>query len=244
MKFKFTMKATDEKIPVGNRFMICSLIKNAVERGDQNLFKEIYLYGDKKNKKIKDFTFSIYLDNYKVQNDYVEVKGDISITISTTDYNLGIAIYNGIMMMKEYTYKNYHIRICKAYLLKEGKVEGKLIRCKTMSPIYIKNKNGKSIGVMEPEFEEMLNYISNIYLESFRGYGLKEKVKFTPVSMNKVVVKEEIAGFKEITGKSYIYIDSFKGLFNLEGDTEDLQILLKAGIGFRRSEGFGLIDLV
>ena len=33
-------------------------------------------------------------------------------------------------------------------------------------------------------------------------------------------------------------------VFNLQGNIHDLQILLEAGLGFRRSEGFGLIDLI
>ena len=204
MRFKINLKAVDKKIPMGNRFMICSLIKKAIEKGDKDLFEKIYLYEDKKNKKIKDFTFSIFLNDFDTKDTYIEVNGDINVTVSTNN---------------------------------------SLITCKTLSPIFIRDRAGKAIDINDSKFQEVLNYICNLYIKNYRGDGLRQELKISPINMRKVVIKEEITGFKEITGKEFIYIDSYKGLFNLEGDISDLQILLEAGIGFRRSEGLGLIDL-
>lgn len=243
MRFKINLKAVDKKIPMGNRFMICSLIKKAIEKGDKDLFEKIYLYEDKKNKKIKDFTFSIFLNDFDTKDTYIEVNGDINVTVSTPDYNLGIAIYNGLLKMKEFEYKEFKLEIKQVTLLKENKVNNSLITCKTLSPIFIRDRAGKAIDINDSKFQEVLNYICNLYIKNYRGDGLRQELKISPINMRKVVIKEEITGFKEITGKEFIYIDSYKGLFNLEGDISDLQILLEAGIGFRRSEGLGLIDL-
>ena len=60
--------------------------------------------------------------------------------------------------------------------------------------------------------------------------------------MKKIVVKEQIKGFKEKTGKEYIYIKAYSGIFKLIGNTEDLNLLKELGVGARRS-GFGNIDL-
>ena len=62
--------------------------------------------------------------------------------------------------------------------------------------------------------------------------------------MRKKVVKEEIEGFKENTNKDIMYVNCYHGLFNLEGDIEDLNVLLKSGLGFRRSEGYGLFEII
>lgn len=244
MRFKIIINVIDNKIPIGNRFMICSLLKNAIEKGDKELFNEIYYFEDKKNKKIKDFSFSIYLNDYKVNETNIDVYRDISVTISTSDYNLGIAFYNGLIRIHEFDYKDYKLEIKKVILLKESKVTTNSVKCKTLSPIYLKDKFNKSIDIESSNFEEVLNYISNIYLDTYRGYGLRQRIKFNPISMKKIVVKEEIEGFKEQTGKEFIFINSYKGIFELTGNIEDLQILLQSGIGFRRSEGFGLIDLI
>lgn len=244
MRFKINLNAADKKIPIGNRFMACSLLKKAIEIGDAELFNEIYFYEDKKNKKIKDFSFSIYLRDFKVEDSYINVNGDISITVGTPNYNLGIAIYNGLLKIKTFNFKGYNLELKTVALLKEAKLKSNIIPCKTLSPIFIKDREGKGIDVYDSSFEEGLNYISNLYLETYRGYGLREKLKFTPINMKKVVVKEEIEGFKEETNKRFLLVDSYKGIFNLSGDINDLQILLESGIGYRRSQGFGLIDLV
>lgn len=244
MRFKINLSAADKKIPIGNRFMICSLLKKAIEIGDAELFNEIYFYEDKKNKKIKDFSFAIYLRDFKVEDSYINVNGDISITVSTPDYNLGIAIYNGLLKIKTFNFKGYNLELKTVALLKEAKVKSNIIQCKTLSPIFIKDRSGKGIDVHDSNFEEGLNYISNLYLETYRGYGLRERLKFIPINMKKVVVKEEVEGFREETNKQFLLVDSYKGIFNLSGDIDDLQILLEAGMGYRRSQGFGLIDLV
>jgi CRISPR-associated endoribonuclease Cas6 len=244
VRFKINLNAVDKKIPIGNRFMVCSLLKKAIEIGDSELFNEIYFYEDKKNKKIKDFSFAIYLRDFKVEDSYINVNGDISITVGTPDYNLGIVIYNGLLKIKTFNFKGYDLELKTIALLKEAKVKSSKIPCKTLSPVFIKDGAGKGIDVHDSNFEEGLNYISNLYLEIYRGYGLRERLKFTPINMKKTVVKEEVEGFKEETNKQFLLIDSYKGIFNLSGDESDLQILLEAGIGYRRSQGFGLIDLV
>lgn len=249
MRLKVILESKNKKIPRGNRFMIISLIKKAIELEDKDLFNELYFFEGKKNKKIKPFTFAIYLNDFNVKEEYIELNGDISITISTSDYNLGIAIYNGLLKLDEfkfddYKYKDYELIIKRINLIKEKKVNENVILCKTLSPIHIKDKNNKPIQVNNIDFENELNYISNIFLQSYRGFGLKQNLKFTPIKMKKQVIKEEIRGFAQLTNKKYIFIDSYSGIFSLEGDSEDLKLLLQNGIGFRRSEGLGCIDLI
>lgn len=244
MRFKVIMESKNKKLPKSNRFMTTSIIKQAMELGDKDLFNELYFYNGKKNKKIKPFTFSIYLNDFNIEEDYIELNGDLSITISTSDYNLGIAIYNGLLSIDEFKYKDYLLIRKKIVLIKEKRVSEDAILCKTLSPIHIKDKFNRSVQIEDSNFEKELNYISNLFLESYRGYGLKEELKFKPIKMKKQVVKEEIRGFTEVTNKKNIFIDSYSGIFNLEGDKEDLNLLLQDGVGFRRSEGFGLIDLI
>ena len=154
MKLKVTLKALDNKIPIGNRFMVCSLIKNAIECGDKNLFNEIYFYEDKKNKKIKDFTFSIYLNNFNVKENYIEIDGDIAITISTPNYNLGIAIYNGLIKNKLFNYKEFKLQISNISLLKERKINSNKVKLKTLSPIFIRDIDGKAIDILDERYNE------------------------------------------------------------------------------------------
>lgn len=246
MRFKAIFKLKEKKIPISNRFMIVSLIKKAIELGDENLFEELYFYQGKKNKKTKSFTFAIYLNDFNIKDEYIELNGDLSITISTSDYNIGIGIYNGLLKLKdnEFKYKKYTLVMKKIILLKEKKVKEEEIVCKTLSPIYIRDIDGNPIEVENENFEKGLNYISDVFLKSYRGYGLKKELKFQKVKMKKQVVKEEIECFINKTHKKYMFINCYSGIFKLEGDIEDLNLLLQNGLGYRRNQGFGTIDLI
>lgn len=230
--------------PLNYRIMITSMIKKAIEISDEQYFKELYIFEEKKNKKIKPFSFGVYFRNYVINSDIVQVNGEISIIISTPDYNFGIALYNGLLSMKEYSFNNKYTFIKRKVLLeKENIINNSKVNFKTLSPIHIKGKDNKPIDVSSNGYEEELNYISNILLNSYRGYGLKEKLTFNPINMKKMVIKEKIKDFMINCNKEYIYINAYSGIFALEGDIEDLQLLMQLGLGFRRSEGFGLIDL-
>lgn len=244
MKVKINFSAKDKMFPLSYRMMITSLIKKSLEISDEQYFKDIYYYEEKKNKKIKPFTFAVFFKDYNIEKDMVNLNGNGAIIISTCDYNFGINLYNGLLKIKEYVYKEFSIILEKIILEKEKSVNESRIFCKTLSPIHVKDKNNKPVAIDDDRFNKELNYICNLSLESFRGEGLKEEIYLIPVKMNKVVAKEKISDFKKINNKDYIYIEGYKGTFYLEGNIQDLRLLMQIGLGFRRSEGFGMIDLI
>lgn len=245
MRLTFEITANDKKIPFSNNYMVVSVLKAAIEKGNKDLFNEIYFYeGDIKNKKIKDFAFATYLNDFVIEKDYVTLNGYMRVTLTTPDYNVGVSLCNGLLMIKEFKYKEFDLTIKSPKLLMEKEVKGNEATFKTLAPIHIKDKENKPIEIDDIEFEKELNYISDLYLKEYRGYGLNEKLIFTPIKMKKKVIKEKIEGFKEHSNKTIMYVNGYTGIFNLKGDREDLNILLKAGLGFRRSQGYGVIDIL
>ncbi|MGL4850633.1 MAG: CRISPR-associated endoribonuclease Cas6 [Clostridium sp.] len=241
---RLKIKCETKKIPIAKNYMVISLIKYALSKSNKSLYEKLYHYGESKNKMIKSLGFAVYLNGYKFNEDEIEIESGIEITITTPDYNLGVAIYNAFLEFKEYKYKTYKIAVKDISLVLEEKVEEEYIKCKTLSPICIKDENNKPIAVDDFMFQEKLNYICNVYLKTYRGYGLQQPIKFINIKMKKQVIKEAIEGFKETTGKKYFYVNAYSGLFNLEGNKEDLDLLLKSGIGFRRSQGYGVFDII
>lgn len=234
-----------EKIPLTYRMMFVSLIKEALKKVNNEYYKKLYFFGDKKNKRIKNFCTAVFLKDFKIDNNTIHINDEVIIYISTADYEFGINIYNALLNIKDFTYKNqYNLKKVRISLVKEKKINEEEVVFKTMSPICIKDKNDHYLNPDDENYENELNYVVNTQLDALRGYGLKRPLIFEKVLMNKIVVKEDISDFKNITDKEIYYVNAYKGIFKLNGDVEDLNLIYQSGIGFRRGQAFGMVDLV
>ncbi|MGL4760834.1 MAG: CRISPR-associated endoribonuclease Cas6 [Sarcina sp.] len=238
MKISITGKMKEQKIGIGYRMFVLSMIKKVISDYDKDYFEDMFFYEGKKSKKIKPFTFSVFFRDYKINQDFIEVNGDVKIIISSADMKLNMILFNGFMGF------NTHGDFIKSgvKIEKDRKIEDREVVMKTLSPIYLKGKDGKDLDITDESYNIEFNYFADLILRSYRGYGLNEKLEFIPLNMKKVVAKEEIGGFKDKTGKRFIYIKAYSGVFKLLGNTEDLNLLKELGVGARRS-GFGTIDI-
>ena len=233
-----------ERIPVSYQYLFASVIKGAIKNSSEEKFQEVYFYGEKKTKQSKNFVFSVFMKEFKIVEDDFEVKGDIKLIISSPDSELMLYIYNGLLAKREIKYKGYELTLQRVNLLKEKlPTKGEAV-FKTLSPIAVKGKNGGFLDLEDEEYNDALNYISDEMVRSFRGYGLKAALEFVPVAMNKQVVKLKHEEFKELNEDQILYVNAYRGTFRLKGDPEDLVLITQMGLGFRRSIGFGALQLV
>lgn len=242
---RIKIEINTNRIPLSYRMPIVSMIKNTLEKYSPEYYKKLYFFENKKNKKIKPFTFSVFLEDYQMEKEEINIKEKIYLVISTPDTELFINIYNGLLKMSKYTYNNkFTLSIGKIILLREKPINSEETIFKVLSPIVIKDKSGKFLNVEDEKYVNELNYISDLSLKTYRGFGLTKPLKFEQVDYEKVVVKEKISGFKEVTKKDTFYITGYKGIFKLTGDKEDLRLLYELGIGYRRSQGFGNVEVI
>lgn len=239
MNLKMFFTAKDNIIPLSYRMMISSIIKKNLEKSDKEYMQRLYYYKDRKNLIIKPFCCSLFLYDYKIDDNEIHIKNEFFISISSPDKMFIHKMIQG--MNKNYVYKKYKLHLVNYKVSDDIKhFKSSKIKCSTLSPLYVTNKEHKPISVNSEHFEKELNYICNISLQIYRGQGLKKPLKFIPLNMKKIVSKEIISSFSK---KDFYYIEAYKGTFILKGDPEDLYLLLQLGIGFRRSEGFGAIKL-
>lgn len=235
-----------KEIPLNYNYIILSLIKNNLSRENPLLF-DSYYKSEEYDFRTKPFTYALKLENYKIDkdNDKVDLQERCMLTISTDDYVLGSVIYNSFINSKDFTYKNeYKLTIGKVIMLKERKIVSNEAVFKTMSPIVVRNRKGEFLKIDDENYEKELNYITNEVLKACTGSGLKENLKFEPVMMKKRVIKEEIAKVSKNINKNIFYITGYEGIFKLTGNLEDLNAIYKLGVGFRRSSGFGCLEIV
>lgn len=231
-----------EEIPVAYNMMISSLIKNSIKSVDSEYYEKVYMYNNKKSKKSKNFCFAVTLSDFKLEGEIFKINDNVSVLISSPDIEFLIKLYNGLLKTNEFKYKDFILKRQRVIPVREKNVTGNEVLFRTLSPLYIRNKDNKTVSPDMEEFEEELNYVSNISLQNYRGFGLKQKLKFKPVIMEKQVVKEEISEFCEKSNKKYMFINAYKGEFILQGEMEDLNDIYKLGVSFRRNQGFGCIE--
>lgn len=233
-----------EYIPIAYQMLGVSLIKEALKNTNKEYFENIYEFNGKINKKSKNFCFSIFINNYEMYEDKFKVNGDIIFNISTSDLEFGINLYNGLLKIKNFNYKEFKLIKKKVMLNKEKQITKEEVVFKTLSPIFIKNKNNKPLLPQDQGFQDELNYILNLELENLRGYGLKRLIQLELIQIAKKVVKEDIREFNNKASKDIFYVNCFSGIIKLKGDMEDLRDIYLNGIGFKRNQGFGMIEVM
>lgn len=242
---RMSVEYKTEKFPVAYQMQVVSLIKEAIKKVDEDYYKKIYSYGDgKANKRTKNFSFSVFMKGFERQEDIFIIKDRVIINITSPDYEFMVNLYNGLLQIKEFEYKDFILNKVRVNLIKEKIITKNMVKFNTLSPIFIQDANKNPLKPEDENYESELNYIVNEVLKNYRGYGLSEALKFQNINMKKRVVKEEIRNFKNNTNKRFSYANGYSGRFILEGNINDLNDIYKLGIGFKRSQGFGMIEVV
>jgi len=241
---RIKVELATKKFPRYYNVLGTSVIKEAIKKSSKDYFENLYYYNQKNNKASKNFTFSFFIKNYEIDNDKFLVKDRVVLYISTPDLELGLHIYNGIINTKTFKYKEYEMTRLKVSLVKEVNIVGEEAAFNTLSPICIKDNSGKFLDIDSLNYVSELNYIADLVLKNYRGYGLKRELEFENINLKKVVVKEDLREFKQVTNREYQFVNSYKGKFILRADNEDLNDIYKLGLGFKRGQGFGNIDVI
>lgn len=249
MRLRIETKIISDFLGFDYQSLSLSLIKYCLSNEDISYFNE--LYPKEGMQKPKAFTFASNITNFSVEGSGVNAKitGDnLIINISTIDFKLAIILYNAIFKMKnkEYTFKDMTIKIIGIARTKEFQIDSDVVEFRTLSPIYLKEKNNRkdySVDIDDMcKYVEILNYISNVSLNEVRGYGLKQKLEFMPLNYKKIISQQR---YSSQSDKSKSLCKSvYKGNFILRGNIDDLRDLYKIGLGFSRGVGFGNIEVI
>lgn len=230
-------------LPVSYNMLFVSLIKECIKKVDENYFNELFYYKENANKKSKNYSFSVKLGKFSLNEDIFEIiDKNIFFTLSSPDIEFIANFYNGLHQVNNFSYKDFTLRRKNIYLLPQKKIDDNEVVFRTLSPICIKNKIGKYLDIEDKNFKKELNYLANLILMNYRGKGLKDELDFKPIDMKKVVVKVDNDFIKDC--KKYYNINSYKGIFKLKGDIEDLDLLYQLGLSFRRNQGFGMLEVM
>lgn len=262
---KLFITVNTDKLDVNYNTKVVSFIKDVIKAIDPIKYERLYYYNDggtvRYNKDPKPFCLGVKPYNYlKSKEKMLEEKnnnkklfeiednmmwledGMFTIIISALDTKFLNDIAQQIRDNKEKYKDMYGWEIKYDPVMPKDKQEiyiGKnKIKIRTITPIIVTNKEGELIDIEKQpnEFNDSLNYIMNEVFRATFGRPLKKPVSLTPI---KYKIQKSVLSFNGFTKT----LKGYYGDFKLEGDPEDINYMISLGIGFRRSQGYGMITI-
>jgi len=240
VRFCLEFELEHNEIPLDYRSCLLSFFKSAFLNYSKDIYEELY---HKDNPIIKPFTFSVYLGKADFGYKTISLnQKKIKLNFSTSNPEYGINFYNAMLKMRLvlYPFGSNNIRMQNFKLVKEKIITQNQVLVKTMSPVIVRKHD------REKNFDTYYGFNSEGYLEvlkenifnsakNFFDFDVKadiEQLEIIPIEMSETMVLYHGHKIKGNLGKFAIF-----------GKTYLLDYLLKSGIGARRSQGFGMVDV-
>jgi len=243
MRVKVEFETKSEAFPLDYRRKFVSFLKKAFENYNKDIYTALYGNGPAQ----KSFCFSIYFQpEAKVTKEGVILKSKRFIACFTTpDVLMGVHLVNALLGRCN---KWFPLADCENQLkalsvtkIQEYPINTNVFAFKILSPIIVRDhdrKVGKDwyFTFEDEEFESV--WKRNLKSELRQTFGRDvcsdiDALQIKPIRLKKTVIF------------NYgIYIPATIGTFMLEGEKYLLEYMYKAGIGSRRSLGFGCLDVI
>ena len=191
----------------------------------------------------KNFTFSVFFDKPEFTKDRITLQSNqVKLLLSTSDKKTGFILYNCLLEKKGKRYpleSDNKIQLVSVRNVKEPEVNDNKILVKTSSPLVVRNhiKEGNKDYYYSFEREEFLETAKQSMKRQLLQVGFTEdmmgEISIQPLKCKKVIVAHY--GCK---------IETTVGILLLEGSKMALSYFLKAGLCSRKSEGFGMLELL
>jgi CRISPR-associated endoribonuclease Cas6 len=257
MRFSVEILLIGDKavIPSDYRRNILSLIKEAINPNQTgtDIYEKYYI---KEARKMKPFTFSVNFITDAAHNE----KGFLCLSepwlnlhFSASDPVFLIYVYNGLVQLK----KDYPLfpglkaKIGHFNLEHQKTFNGSETIFKTCSPILVRDTDasGKSRGYItadKMEFEDRLYHsvksMSKVLLDGAlelkRNDFAAELMNFRTVRISHYTNKDATRDSKKEL------IEASTGTIKIKAPTNVLQLIYDAGIGAKRSQGFGMLEVL
>jgi len=231
MRINFELTLKKNELPVDYRKGFISIIKKALELEDRILLARYY-----NSKTQKPFTFSVYFPGLKGKSTNMDfyVGEKAILNFSSNNPDLVIAISNGMRKIKSYPLFYNEVTYVSSNLYKNVKIKTGKVRFKTTSPFLVnmKGNNLKYLLPGEEGFNEAFEFNLKTIAKNFLGINNFE-YKLTPVFWRRNLVTHYNQTMSGV-----------KGEFILETKSEVLQLIYDIGFGVRRSQGFGMLEII
>ncbi|WP_339288771.1 CRISPR-associated endoribonuclease Cas6 [Ureibacillus sp. FSL K6-0786] len=235
MRFKIFLDV--QKVPQAYRMYLLSFIKEMIKKGDEEVYNHLY---DGK-KKPKPFTFSFYMNNFKLHEETSEfVMKNATLIFSTSDVRVGVAFFNGLSITQKYDHPEYPLKIISKQIAHEKPITSNVVTYNILNALLIEDKTKKPLLISNPTFEQELNIITNKQFQVLYGRELYEPLIICGHRLKKQVIKET----NRHANGQILFFTAQKGIIMLQGNPEDLNLIYQDGLGLRRAQGYGTLEVI
>ena len=237
MRLKLNFDLENEFLPIQYRKSVMSFIKLSLSEYDEQYYKKYY---NDKDTIMKPYTFAMFFRSPKFENDRIIVKDKrLVLNISIADYETSVILYNAFNHQKNKKFsldKNSWI-LKNINMSLDRKIDTEEITIKFMSPLVVRSRLENKdyyYSYNDEEFKDILKI------------NIKQQLKITDIPINLVDSFDIVAiNFKKIIVKFYEKkIETTSGIFKISGNKQLLKYLYDAGMGSKRSSGFGMFQII
>lgn len=242
MRFLITFKLKVKEIPSDYRRKIISFLKKSFESYNKDIFNKYYKDKDPIE---KPYTFSVYLGKAIFSKDIIVLENDkIYFTFSTIDMEVGLHFYNAVIGTKGkefYLDDENNMTLEDIKLIKEKVIKANEVIFKTLSPILIREHNKDTNRDWYYSFEDQDSI--GLLKESMSYQAVNYFGTTAAKDVDEIVIKD--LHMKKIVINHYgVMVTGNVGTFQMEGKQYLLDYFYKAGVSSKKSEGFGLCNIV
>lgn len=237
MRLKLYFSLENNKFPIQYHKNIMSFIKLSLTEYNQNYYEKLY---HAKDNIIKPYGFATLFKSEKFEADTIllkEKKFETLITIA--DCEIAVALYNSFNHQKGKRFAIYDNAwtLQNISMIPEKQINESNLRIKFLSPLVVRSRENRK--------DYYYSYAHKEFLETLK-VNIKEQLKITnipPQLVDSLTIQALQA--KKVIVKFYEKkIETSIGTFELTGEKQLLKYLYQAGIGSKRSSGFGVFEII
>lgn len=242
MRFVTEILLENDRIPKDKNRVILSLIKNNFSLYSKEYYEELY---EKTQNNIKNFTFSLYMGRCEfLREEIVVPEKKIMLNFSSYSHEEGIMFYNSFLssMGKVFPIKDNTMKVNNINMRKEKPIFNNEVILKIMSPIVCREHHGDNNKTW---YHSLKTEEGQAILKENIGYQLRNAFGERAIlDINELEIEVE-QNIREVKVKNYgIEVLGNIGLIKINAKPYLLDYLYKAGIGSKRSSGFGMVDIM
>lgn len=237
MRLSIECNLEKKEIPLAYNRKILSFFKKSLENYNKDI--KNFFYDEPQE---KEMTFSCYFPIEKIEKDKIKLKyHNFKIYITFNSILDGIHFYNAFIEAKS-KYIKFSVEEGNNFLikniikLKEKEILGTGAAFRLLSPLVIREKR--------EEKKDWYHFLDENGIEVLKKnlcYSLKDK--FSKKSLESLeIIPLDIRG--TVVNFYDIKFNATRGIIALKGDNELLNYFYKAGIGSRKSSGYGMLELI